>query len=557
MKVNTAWAKYRANLRYDLPAALVVFLVALPLCLGIALASDAPLFSGIITGTIGGLVVGLLSGSELSVSGPAAGLTVIVASGIHTLGSFEMFLLALCLAGCFQILLGLMRTGFLATLFPNSVVKGMLAAIGITIILKQAPHAFGSFGRFESDMAFWDIFTGHRTIDTLRQAINSVHISAVLICAASLAILAFWDTKTIKSRPWLARIPGPLVAVAFASAVNQIFAIGFPSLELRAENGHLVQLPGIDSWSALVGELRHPHFTLAALMSPMVWTVALTLAAVGSVETLLCIESTDKLDPLKRISNTNRELIAQGVGNLLAGLVGGIPMTSVIVRSSANLYAGARTRMSAILHGAILMTSAVAIGSILNMIPLAALAAVLLSVGYKLAHPKLMKAIYKEGYSQFIPFCVTIAAIIFTDLLKGVAIGLFVGLFYVVKASYHSAIRVVRDQNDVLIRFSKDVTFIHKIKLSQVLAEIDTGCRVLIDATPANFIDHDVYELIRDFAATAKERGIHVEMKNFEVRRRHKRPIPPILERGLSHGIAQEVAARKPRLGARQARAEA
>lgn len=505
------------NLRYDLPAGIVVFLVALPLCLGIALASDAPLFSGIITGVVAGMVVAILSGSEVSVSGPAAGLTVIVATSIKSLGSFEAFLCAVALSGVLQILLSLFRAGFLASLFPNSVIRGMLAAIGLTIILKQIPYALGGFGKFESDMEFWDLIGSKNTLNLLWHAASGIRISALLICLASLILLLLWEKPFIKQSRYLKKIPGALVAVAVAAFINEVFQIGFPSLALRAEDGHLVTLPMIDSFASLAKELRFPDFSYLGYHT--VWVTAATLAAVGSIETLLCLESTDKLDPFRRVSNTNRELFAQGVGNLIVGLIGGIPMTSVVVRSSANIYAGARTRLSAFLHGTILLLSVVSIASVLNLIPLAALAAVLLLVGYKLASPKLFKKTYQEGWDQFLPFVVTIAAILFTDLLKGVLIGWAVGLFFVVRASYYSAILAVRDGKDVYIRLTKDLTFIHKIRLRQELARIENDSRVYFDGSRAMYIDHDANEMIQEFKELAVSRGITVELKDISVRR--------------------------------------
>lgn len=537
MKSNSPGSGYTTKyLRYDIPASIVVFLVALPLCLGIALASEAPLFSGIVTGVIGGIVVGALSGSNISVSGPAAGLTVIVAAGITSLGSFEVFLLAVVIGGVFQLLFAAIRAGFLATLFPNSVVKGMLSAIGITIILKQIPHALGTFGRFGSDMASWDFGGDDTTITLVKKTLGSISWGAVLICGFSLVILNFWESEKIKSRPWLSRIPGPLICVVFAAAINGIFSLGFPGLMLRAEDGHLVQLPEIASMSAFFGQLRFPDFS--AITNSHVWVVGLTLAAIGSIETLLSIQSTDKLDTFRRISNPNRELFAQGIGNMLAGLVGGIPMTSVIVRSSANVYAGARTRVSAILHGMILLVSVLVVSQILNLIPLAALAAVLIAVGFKLAHPKLIKAMYKHGSDQFVPFVATIVAILATDLLKGVTIGLLVGLGYVIRASYYSALLVEKQDKSVLIRFTKDVTFIHKIKLRKELDAVLPGSEIFFDASRASFIDSDVFEMIHEFAATAGEKNIRVELKDLSLRERER-----IHKMRKENGKLQKVAA--------------
>ena len=507
---------FKGNLKYDFPASIVVFLVALPLCLGIALASDAPLFSGIISGIIGGVVVGLLSGSEVSVSGPAAGLTVIVAAGIAQLGSFELFLCAVVLSGVIQILFGLCRCGFLAVLFPNSVIKGMLAAIGITIIVKQLPHALGGFGHFESELGFWEWFGQNNTPHELWAAFLSLKLSAVAIAMLSLLILIVWEMRWVKKLPFIGKIPAPLVVVTVSIIINQIFHAGFPDLALHASDGHLVTLPRSESMSQFMNEFRLPNFSGFGLRS--VWIVALTIAAVGSIETLLCLESTHKLDPFHRVSNSNRELFAQGVGNLICGLVGGIPLTSVIVRSSANIYAGARTRMSAIGHGIILLLSVLFLGAILNLIPLAALAAVLIMVGYKLAHPTLFRQMLEKGSDQFIPFIITLTAILFTDLLKGVLIGLLVGLIFVVKASFYSAIQVVQDGKDVLFRFSKDLTFIHKVKLRAELMKIEPGSRVYFDGSRAIYIDRDAYEMIQEFSETAAKKNIKVELRDIYIK---------------------------------------
>ncbi len=507
------------NLKYDLPASIVVFLVALPLCLGIALASDAPLFSGVITGIIAGMVVSLLSGSELSVSGPAAGLTVIVAGGIQSVGGFDAFLVAVVLSGALQLAMGFLRAGALASLFPLSVIKGMLVAIGITIILKQIPHALGGFGAFESEMDFVNWFGEGSTVKQILLAVVNLKGSALTIALVSMALLLAWETKFIKANKFLSRVPGPLVAVILGAVLNQIFYTGWPSLALHAANGHLVQLPVLSSPSAVLGELRFPEWS--AITSYGVWVLAFTLAAVGSIETLLCIESTDRIDPLKRVSNPNRELLAQGTGNILAGLIGGIPMTSVIVRSSANIYAGARSRISGFLHGAFLLISVLSLSAFLNYIPLASLAAVLIIVGYKLASPALFKKMWKGGLDQFVPFIVTVIAILSTDLLKGVFIGAIVGLIFVLRAGYSSALMVVREGNDVLFRFTKDVTFIHKIKLRKELAALEPGTHVVFNAARATFIDSDILQMLEEFQETAPNRELDVDMETVFRKKRH------------------------------------
>lgn len=505
------------NLRYDLPAGLVVFLVALPLCLGIALASEAPLFSGVITGVIAGVLVGLLSGSQLSVSGPAAGLTTIVASCIHTLGGFEAFLCAVFLSGIFQILLGALRAGALAGLFPVSVIKGMLVAIGITIILKQIPHAVGGQADFDDEMGFYSLTGQDNALGEISRALFTLSPTAVVICFASLLLLIYWESPAAKKHKFTSYIPGPLATVALGAILNQIFHLHFSGIGLTAEDGHLVQLPAITSVGDLIHELSFPDFSHFA--SKGVWIAGLTIAAVGSIETLLCIESTDKMDPYRRMSNNNRELVAQGIGNALAGLVGGLPMTSVIVRSSANIYAGARTRMSSVFHGAILLLCVLLIPNLLNMIPLASLAAVLLIVGYKLAHPSLFKKMYGLGLDQFLPFIITVLAILFTNLLTGVMVGLVVGLGVVIKASYYSAISVVEGESQTLIRFTKDVTFVHKLKLKKALLALKSGTKVIIDGSRVMFIDHDIYELIEEFRQTAPRRNIAIEMRGMENKR--------------------------------------
>lgn len=516
MKIKFVAKYLGANLKHDLAASIVVFLVALPLCLGIALASDAPLLSGILTGIVGGIVVGIFSGSEVSVSGPAAGLTVIVATGISKLGNYETFLTAVLLSGVIQIIFGLLRWGFLAVLFPYSVIQGMLSAIGITIILKQLPHALGGFGHFESDMGFWEWFGKNNTPHELWAAFLSLKFSIIGIALLSLGILILWEKPKLKKIPLVRNIPGPLAAVGLAILVNQLFHAGFPDLALHASDGHLVTLPLFNSIFDMFSEFKFPDF--ASLKSQQVWIVALSIAAVGSIETLLCIESTDKLDPLRRVSNPNQELFAQGIGNIVCGLIGGIPLTSVIVRSSANIYAGGRTRVSAILHGVILLLSVLFLGSILNLIPLAALAAILLMVGYKLAHPNNFRQMFLKGADQFFPFILTIIAILFTDLLKGIIIGFGVGIIFVIKASFYSAIRVVHDGKDTLFRFTKDLTFIHKIRLRSELLKIPDGSRVYFDGSRAIFIDSDAYEMIRDFSETAKARDIKVELRDIRVK---------------------------------------
>ncbi|MBE0660733.1 MAG: SulP family inorganic anion transporter [Bryobacteraceae bacterium] len=499
--------------RYDGPAGTVVFLVALPLCLGIALASGAPLFSGIIAGIIGGTVVALLSGSHVSVSGPAAGLAVIVATGISTLGSFQAFTTAVVIAGAMQFMLGMFKAGVIAQYVPNSVIKGMLAAIGVLIILKQIPHALGRDKDWEGDLSFFAI-GGENALTDIAAAVMSASPGAVAITAVSLVILFFWD-KLGKKNKFFKLIPGALVTVLLGIGMNQALGLIAPAWKL-VDASHLVNLPVPESMAAFFSNFVQPDFN--AITNQKVWILAVTLALVASLETLLSLEAADRLDPYKRISPPNRELLAQGTGNFLSGLIGGLPITSVVVRTSANVYAGSRTKMSALIHGVLLMGSTLLIPSLLNLTPLASLAVVLLAVGYKLTNPELYKKMYKSGLHQFIPFIVTIAAVVFTDLLVGVLIGMTLGLFFVIRENHHEAVSVVHQDNDYLMRFNKDMTFVNKSELRSKLRKLPGGARVLIDGSKALYIDHDIYEAIEDFQQLAPYKGINVELKHMESR---------------------------------------
>ncbi len=498
------------NLRYDLPASLVVFLVALPLCLGIALASGAPLFSGIVAGIIGGIVIGILSGSEISVSGPAAGLAVIVATSIEKLGSFEAFLLAVVLSGVLQIILGFLRAGIIGNYFPSSVITGMLTAIGIVIILKQIPHAIGWDKDYEGNFGFFE--EDSNTFFTLFNAFRALQPAAVLITFLSLTTLAFWETSSIKKNRVLKLVPAPLLVVLIGILVNELFNLYAPEFALTSKEGHLVTLPDVPI-SELPQHFSTPDFS--AFFRKDVYIVALTLAIVGSLETLLSIEAADKLDPFKRISDTHRELKAQGVGNVLSGLLGGLPITAVIVRSSANVYAGARMRTSAIVHGLLLLFSVFLIPQVLNLIPLSSLACILIMVGYKLSHYGLFVRMYQSGRDVFLPFIVTVLAVVFTDLLIGIAIGSMIGLFFVLRANHHSATILVNDGNMYLLKFNKDMSFVNKAELKAALSHIPDGAHLYIDGTRSMFIDHDIYDIINDFQSSAPLRRIHIELKNF------------------------------------------
>jgi MFS superfamily sulfate permease-like transporter len=500
-------------IKNDLPAGLVVFLVALPLCLGIALASGAPLFSGIITGIVGGLVVASFSGSALSVSGPAAGLTVIVHHAITDLGSYEVFLLAVVLAGLIQITLGYAKAGVIGYYFPSNVIKGMLAAIGIILILKQIPHAVGYDVDNEGDFDFFQA-DGENTFSEIINSINYLHPGAIIIAAVSLFILIMWDTQALKKYTFFKIVPGALLAVIVGIVMNEWFKSANPSLYLSGEK--LVRLPVADSAKGFIGQFTVPDF--AALSNLKVYSVAITIAIIASLESLLSIEAADKLDPHKRNTDTNRELKAQGIGNFVAGLIGGLPLTAVIVRSSANINAGAKTKLSAIIHGLFLLASVVAFASFLNKIPLACLAALLLVVGYKLAKVSLFKSMYKLGWDQFLPFIITILAIQFSDLLKGIGIGLAVSVFFILKNNFKRAYSFHQETNSnnkkITIELAEEVSFLNKGSIADAFDKLPNDSYVIVDGSKSHSIDMDVLEIIHDFKQTSEYKNIKLELKN-------------------------------------------
>lgn len=491
----------------DIPASVVVFLVALPLCLGIALGSGAPLFSGIIAGMVGGIVIGSLSGSQLSVSGPAAGLTAIVFAAITKLQVYEVFLLAVVIAGLIQLVLGFIKAGIIGDYIPNSVIKGMLAAIGLILILKQLPHFFGYDKDYAGDEAFIQGNT-ENTFSGVLHSLNALTPAATIIGIVSMIILILWETKAFKSKKILMMIPGPLVVVLAGVFLNMALS-NYAGLQL--ENKHLVSLPIADSPAMFISFFTFPDFS--SVTNPQVWISGLTIAIVASLETLLGIEAVDKLDPLKRVTPTNRELKAQGVGNLFSGLIGGLPLTSVIVRSSANVMSGAKTKASAITHGLLLLLSVFFIPKVLNLIPLSALAAILIFTGYKLAKVSLFKDFYSKGLDQFIPFLVTIIAILLSDLLIGIVIGIIVGLFFMIRSNFKSSVFVVNDTNRYLVRLRKDVSFLNKPIVKQKLEKVPENSFVIIDVTRADFIDKDIIEEINNFLAHAHLKNIKVEIK--------------------------------------------
>lgn len=513
MKESTYNPSYIANLGKDIPAGLVVFFVALPLCLGISLASGAPLFSGVVTGIVGGLIVAWLSGSQLSVSGPAAGLTVIVLNGIETLGSFESFLLAVVLAGAIQLVLGFLKAGVIGLYFPSSVIRGMLAAIGLILILKQIPHFLGADDDFFGEMEFFQP-DGRNTFSEIGYALSGLQFGALIVGVISLLIVLLWDNPKLKRFSFFKLVPGALIAVVLSIILNLVFKNYFPALAIAPS--HLVSLPVVDGIADLGNELR--FLSLEKLADPSLYIVAFTIAIVASLETLLSVEAVDKLDPHKRRSNTNRELRAQGVGNMVAGLLGGLPMTAVIVRSSTNVAAGGQTRVSSFVHGVFLLMSVLFLASLMNQIPLSALAAVLLVVGYKLTKPSLFKAQFKLGFEQFFPFFVTVVAILFTDLLIGICVGLAVGIFFILKANYKSPYFYHReesaDHHTIRLKLSEHVSFLNKASIILTLDKLPSNSHVIIDGENSEYIDYDVLEAIQEFRRTAHERNIKVELLN-------------------------------------------
>jgi len=501
------------HIKSDLPAGLVVFLVALPLCLGIALASGAPLFSGIISGIIGGTVVAFASGSPLSVSGPAAGLTVIVLNAIQQLGSYEVFLLAVVLAGLIQIALGYLKAGIIGHYFPSSVIKGMLAAIGLILILKQIPHALGYDKDAEGDFNFIQM-DGENSFSEIVNSINFLHPGAVIIASISLFLLIMWDKPFLKKYAFFKFVPGALVVVVLGLVLNQVFISMNSPFALSGDK--LVMLPVASSASEFVNQFTLPDFS--AFSNYQVYVVAITIAIVASLESLLSVEATDKLDPYKRNTPTNRELKAQGLGNSISGLIGGLPLTAVIVRSSANINSGGKTKMSAIIHGIFLLLSVIALASVLNKIPLACLAAVLLVVGYKLAKVSLFKSMFRLGWDQFLPFVITIIAILFSDLLKGIGVGMAVSIFFILRNNYKSAYYFQKEKHadgeSIVIQLAEDVTFINKGSIALTLGHLPENSSVIIDGSKSNSIDIDVLELIHNFKETAELKNIQLELKN-------------------------------------------
>ncbi|PHI21278.1 hypothetical protein CEQ90_04365 [Lewinellaceae bacterium SD302] len=499
-----------SNWKQDLPAAVVVFFVALPLCLGIALASGAPLFSGLIAGIIGGIVVGMVSGSQIGVSGPAAGLAAIVLTAIGNLG-FEDFLVAVVLGGIIQIILGIARAGIIGYYFPSSVIKGMLSGIGIIIILKQIPHFLGRDNDPEGDFAFFQI-DGENTFTEIINSIGDPSLGPTLIGFVALAILILWSTVLANKGKFFQLVQGPLVAVV-VGIVYYLVTQNDASLGITQQ--HLVNVPVPTDFDSFLGQFTFPNF--GAITNPTIWITGATIALVASLETLLCVEATDKLDPGRRITPTNRELLAQGTGNVLSGLVGGIPITQVIVRSSANIQSGGRTKLSAIVHGFLLLISVIAIPTLLNKIPLSVLAAVLLIVGFKLAKPSTFKTMYDLGWKQFLPYIVTILGIVFTDLLVGIGLGLAVGIFIILIKSYQNSHFLHKERGEtgsdtVRMTLAEEVTFFNKGAILKELAALENGSTLELDVRNTRYLDYDIVEILENFSLKAKNRDINIKI---------------------------------------------
>ncbi|GLR19407.1 membrane protein [Portibacter lacus] len=499
------------NLKSDLPASIVVFFVALPLCLGIALASGAPLFSGLIAGIIGGIVVGGLSGSKVGVSGPAAGLAAIVLTAIGSLGGYENFLVAVVLGGVIQLIFGFLRAGVIGYYFPSSVIKGMLTGIGIIIILKQIPNFFGYDEESAWDLEFFEI-DGGNTFSELFTMLSNIHPGAALIGIVSLLLLILWDRILSHKSKIFKLIQGPFVVVVLGiifyilTQDHEVFAIG---------SNHMVSVPVPEDFNSFISQFSFPNF--AAISNHEVWIVAFTLALVASLETLLCVEASDKIDPDKNVTPTNRELLAQGTGNIISGLIGGLPITQVIVRSSANVQSGGKSKLSTILHGFLLLISVILIPSLLNKIPLSVLAAVLLLVGYKLAKPSLFKKMYDLGWKQSIPFFVTVIGIIFTDLLVGIGLGLMVGIVVILLKSYqNSHFLNIEDKSNgkhkIKMTLAEEVTFINKGAILKELDSLPRNTFLEIDLIKTRYLDYDIIEILEDFLYKAEERDIDIKL---------------------------------------------
>jgi carbonic anhydrase len=509
-----------SNLKSDIPAGIAVFLVSIPLSLGIAMASGAPLFAGLITGIVGGLVVAPISNSALGISGAAAGLAVMVAPAITKLG-FNGYLLAVIFAGLVQILMGVSRSGIIAYYFPSSVVNGMLTGIGLIIFLKQIPHAIGYDLDYEGDFTY-EQPDRYSSFTELFHMLDESQAGALLIVTVSLGIILLWESPFMKKRPIFQLLPAPLMAVAAGIIINELLKNAYPDIALS--KAHLVMIPVIQDVSGLLQQLHFPDFN--QLSNPDIYYAGLTLAVVASLETLLTLDAVDKLDAYKRITGSNRELIAQGIGNISCGLIGGLPLTQVVVRSSINAQSGAKTHLAAILNGLLLLLAVATIPAVLNKIPLASLAAILIVVGIKLVKPDTIKAVYQSGWYHFIPFCATVLGLVFTNILFGILIGLTTALFSILLENYKSAVYFKESHigNKIIFRLSEHVSFLNRANIQTTLESLPPHSEVVIDATRTKYIDYDVYEIIQNFKSDAHHKHIKLILENM----RGYGPLPPI-----------------------------
>ena len=496
-------------LRHDLAAGLSVFLVALPLCLGIAMASGAPLYAGLLSGIIGGLVVATISGSSLAVSGPAAGLTTLIAASIISFGDYRIFLLTIVIAGLFQLILGILKLGAIANFFPSAVIKGMLAAIGIILISKQIPLALGYDKPDFWTSGFLELFTSKNLTGNITEFSHHITLTAILITVISLLIMILMQQPFAKK---LKVIPAPLLVVIFGIGINLLTTAVSPDIALKPTQ--LVNIP-----SNIFASITFPDFS-KLFSSAEIWKNGAIIGLLATLETLLCIEAIDKLDIHNRITPVNRELVAQGIGNIACGLLGAIPLTAVVVRGAANVDAGGRTKMSAITHGAFLLLAVLLIPFVLNQIPYASLSAILLFTGYNLAKPKLFRNLWALGWKQFLPFLITIIIILLTDLLIGIFIGLLLSIYFIIQNNFKAEYKITRTKiNGIetdLIKLNSNVTFLNKVKLKKVLDEIPEYAVLTIDGSESNFIDYDILEIISEFHNKAHDRHIELHLTGIE-----------------------------------------
>lgn len=519
--MSTLPASYKKHFKTDLSAGLVVFLIALPLCLGISLASGAPLFAGIISGIIGGVVVGFFSSSNINVSGPAASVALVVFTAIQTMGSYDAVLLAVILAGVFQIILGFLKAGTVAYFFPNAMIKGILASIGLVLILKQIPHAFGIDEVFEGIESFGQN-DGRNTFSEIIYVMQNIGWGATIITFVSLFIIIFWDRPVMKKITFFQFFPSALAAVIVSIGINAIYKIYFPDLALGVN--HLVQLPVADNLSSFVGFFTLPDFS--QISNPQIFSIALSITFIASLESLLSTEAGDKLDPYKRKTSTNKELKAQGIGNIVAGLIGGLPITAVIVRTSANVNAGGRTKTATITHGAIMLVCVALIPRVLNLIPLASLSAVLFVVGYKLTSYPIYKGVFKQGKKQFLPFIITVIVVMFTDLITGIIVGGSIAVFFVLRDNYKNAYLhnkvTLEGTEKTIIKLAEEVTFLNKADIMLFLDQIPENHHVVIDGSKSVFIHPDIFDIIEDFKQASGYKNIKLELIGLEDRKKTK-----------------------------------